>query len=228
MLFAGNNLDKAREIFAAAVKQKTRGFDLFSSSWEVWAKLCLSPAPSMPIAVTNTWSPTRSLSIWITRRSSPDRSAASHSFSFAVLSATNRRDTGDFVVARLASPARSPSGSRTERAYLRVGTPISIWLNAQRDSPLDCRPTPPDSSLTAVPADLTIDHAPAMALPLSVTLVAFATELFRISRCGHEVFLYWRAGMVRRAASLNRALNLPASVWPFSLCLEHLHQHIGQ
>jgi len=37
-----------------------------------------------------------------------------------VLSATNRRDTEDFVVARLAWPARSPSGSRTERAYLRV------------------------------------------------------------------------------------------------------------
>ena len=87
----------------------------------------------MPIAATRTWSPTRSPSIWITSRSSPDRSAASHSFSFAVLSATNRRDTEDFVVARLAWPARSPSGSRTERAYLRVATPISIWLNAQRD-----------------------------------------------------------------------------------------------
>src|SRR5262249_62338602 len=73
-------------------------------------------------------------SIWITSRSSPDRSAASHSFSFAVLSATNRRDTEDFVVARLAWPARSPSGSRTERAYLRVATPLSIWLNAQRDN----------------------------------------------------------------------------------------------
>jgi hypothetical protein len=73
-------------------------------------------------------------SIWITSRSSPDRSAASHSFSFAVLSATNRRDTEDFVVARLAWPARSPSNSRTERAYLRVATPtVSIWLNAQRD-----------------------------------------------------------------------------------------------
>src|SRR6266496_4417175 len=60
--------------------------------------------------------------------------AVSHSFNFAVLSATNRRDTEDFVVARLAWPARSPSGSRTERAYLRVATPISIWLNAQRDS----------------------------------------------------------------------------------------------
>ena len=55
------------------------------------------------------------------------------SFSFAVLSATNRRDTEDFVVARLAWPARSPTGSRTERAYLRVATPVSIWFNAQRD-----------------------------------------------------------------------------------------------
>ena len=54
--------------------------------------------------------------------------------SFAVLSATNRRDTEDFVVAHIAWPARSPSGNRIERAYLRVATPISIWLNAQRDS----------------------------------------------------------------------------------------------
>jgi hypothetical protein len=29
-------------------------------------------------------------------------------------------DTEDFVVARLAWPAKSPSGSRTERAYLRA------------------------------------------------------------------------------------------------------------
>ena len=43
---------------------------------------------------------------------------ASHSFSFAVLSATNRRDTEDLVVARLAWPARSLSATRTERAYL--------------------------------------------------------------------------------------------------------------
>lgn len=32
----------------------------------------------------------------------------------------------DFVVARLAWSAKSPSGSRTERAYLRVATPIII------------------------------------------------------------------------------------------------------
>src|SRR5258706_13942644 len=77
----------------------------------------------MPIAATCSWSPTRSRSIGITSRTSPDRSAASHSFSFAVLSATKRRDTEDFVVARLAWPARSPSGRRIERAYLRVATP---------------------------------------------------------------------------------------------------------
>jgi hypothetical protein len=80
---------------------------------------------------------------------------------------------------------------------LRVATPISIWLNAQRDSRLlDRRPAgklqfcaltlthpgPQDGSLAAVPADLTIDHAPAMALPVSVTLVALATKLLRISR----------------------------------------------
>src|SRR5947207_14929971 len=91
-------------------------------------------APSMPTAAAKTCSSTRSPSIWITNRSSDDRSAASHSFSFAVLSATNRRDTEDFVVAHIAWPARSPSGNRIERAYLRVATPISIWLNPQRDA----------------------------------------------------------------------------------------------
>lgn len=60
----------------------------------------------------------------------PQRAAASYSFSFAVLSVTKRRETEDFVVTRLAWPARSPSGSRPERADLRVATPISIWLNA--------------------------------------------------------------------------------------------------
>jgi hypothetical protein len=69
----------------------------FSVAPSATASTCLSPAPSMPIAATNTWSPTRSPSIWITSRSSPDRSTASHSFSFAVLSATNRRDNGQIV-----------------------------------------------------------------------------------------------------------------------------------
>jgi hypothetical protein len=32
-----------------------------------------------------------------------------------------------------------------------------------------------------MPADLAADHAPAMALPVSVTLVALATKLFRVS-----------------------------------------------
>ena len=43
-------------------------------------------------------------------------------------------------------------------------------------------PWPPDGCLAAVPADLTIDHAPSMALPISVALVALATKLFRVSR----------------------------------------------
>ncbi len=33
-----------------------------------------------------------------------------------------------------------------------------------------------------MPADLAADHSPAMALPISVTVVALATKLFRISR----------------------------------------------
>src|SRR5437870_4071262 len=170
----------------------------FSVAPKATASTCLSPAPSMPIAATRIWSPTRGPSIWSTSRSSRDRSVASHSFSFAVLSATNRRETEDFVVARLARPARSPSGSRTERAYLRVATPISIWLNAQRDSKsafwiavqLGSSNSASPRSRTLgrrmaalpPPTDLTADHAPSMALPVSVALVALAAKLFRIRR----------------------------------------------
>src|SRR3974377_1038591 len=43
-------------------------------------------------------------------------------------------------------------------------------------------PWPPDGSLAAMPADLTADHAPPMALPASVPLAALAAKLFRIRR----------------------------------------------
>src|SRR5712671_3302013 len=41
---------------------------------------------------------------------------------------------------------------------------------------------PPDGCLAAVPADLAANHAPTMALPVSMVLVALAAKLFRIRR----------------------------------------------
>src|SRR5262249_28524116 len=43
-------------------------------------------------------------------------------------------------------------------------------------------PRPPNRSLAAVPADLAAHRAPAMALPVSVTLIAPAAKLLRIRR----------------------------------------------
>ena len=68
---------------------------------------------------------------WMTKRSSWDRSDASHSASRSADSATNRRDAADFEVPSPATTGRSPSGSRTARLSLRVDTLISIRFMAQ-------------------------------------------------------------------------------------------------
>src|SRR5256884_6585703 len=73
-------------------------------------------------------------SIWMTRRSSLDRSDAIHSASRSADSATNRREAADFEVPSPAMTGRSPSGSRTARLSLRVDTLISIRFMAQRPS----------------------------------------------------------------------------------------------
>src|SRR6516165_3823887 len=67
-------------------------------------------------------------SIWITSKSSPERSDASHFFICAADSATKRRETADFDRPDPAGDGTSPSGSRTERLNLRVDTLISIWF----------------------------------------------------------------------------------------------------
>src|SRR5262249_3791249 len=51
-------------------------------------------------------------SIWMTRRSSFDRSDVIHSASRSAESATNRREAADFEVPSPAMTGRSPSGSR--------------------------------------------------------------------------------------------------------------------
>ena len=60
---------------------------------------------STPIAATKTWSPT---SIWMTSRSSSERSEASQAFIFLRDSATKRRETADFEVPSPRAFARCP------------------------------------------------------------------------------------------------------------------------
>src|SRR5262249_36706103 len=66
-------------------------------------------------------------SIWITSKSRPERSDAIHSFMRAADSATNRRETADFVSPAPENAGSAPPGSRNDRANLRVATLISIW-----------------------------------------------------------------------------------------------------
>src|SRR4029077_19286712 len=73
-------------------------------------------------------------SIWITSKSRPERSDATHSFMRAADSATKRREAADFDSPDPISAGTSPSGSRTERANLRVETLISIWFMAHLPS----------------------------------------------------------------------------------------------
>jgi len=67
-------------------------------------------------------------SIWMTSKSSLERSDAIHSFMRAPDKATKRRETADFVRPAPAGAGTFPSGSRTDRANLRVATLISIWF----------------------------------------------------------------------------------------------------
>jgi hypothetical protein len=73
-------------------------------------------------------------SIWITSKSRPERSDATHSFMRAADSATKRREAADFDSPDPIGAGTSPSGSRTERANLRVETLISIWFMAHLPS----------------------------------------------------------------------------------------------
>ena len=59
---------------------------------------------------------------------------ATHSFMRAADSATKRREAADFDSPDPIGAGTSPSGSRTERANLRVETLISIWFMAHLPS----------------------------------------------------------------------------------------------
>src|SRR6476659_2013760 len=88
---------------------------------------CLSPFASTPIAATRIRSSSMRIpSIWITSRSSLDRSEAIHSCMRAAESATKWREAADFDTPLPAGAGTSPSGNRTARLNLRVDTLISI------------------------------------------------------------------------------------------------------
>src|SRR6266496_4297787 len=73
-------------------------------------------------------------SIWITSKSRPERSDAIHSLIRAADSATKRREAADFDSPAPAGTETTPSGSRTDRANLRVATLINIWFMAHLPS----------------------------------------------------------------------------------------------
>ena len=125
---------------------------VFSVAPSTTARACLSPLPSAPIAAIRTWSPTCRPSIWMTSRSSSERSEASQAFIFLRDSATKRRETAGFEVPSPRAFARSPSGRRTARWYLRVDTFSTIRLSAHSSSRLPSRSACQLSKLTSLPA----------------------------------------------------------------------------
>ena len=139
----------------------------------------MSPLPSTPIAATKTWSPTCRPSIWMTSRSSSERSEASQAFIFLRDSATKRRETADFEVPSPRAFARSPSGRRTARWYLRVDTfrdhqverPLEQQVAVAQHLPalqthllasMVANPWPLHFHAAAVVADLALRMAPAI------------------------------------------------------------------
>ena len=75
----------------------------------------------------------------MTSRSSSERSEASQAFIFLRDIATKRRETADFEVPSPRAFARSPSGRRTARWYLRVNTFSTIRLSVHSSSRLPSR-----------------------------------------------------------------------------------------
>ena len=77
---------------------------------------------------------------------------ASQAFIFLRDSATKRRETADFEVPSPRAFARSPSGRRTARWYLRVDTFRTIRLSAHSSNRLPSRSTCQLSKPTSLPA----------------------------------------------------------------------------
>ena len=99
------------------------------------------------------WSPTCRPSIWMTSRSSSERSEASQAFIFLRDSATKRRDNGRLRGA-VATRFRQVALGQTDRKrwYLRVDTFSTIRLSAHSSSRLPSRSACQLSKLTSLPA----------------------------------------------------------------------------
>ena len=80
----------------------------------------MSPLPSTPIAATKTWSPTCRPSIWMTSRSSSERSEASQAFIFLRDSATKAPGNGRLRGA-VATRFRQVALGQTDRAVVLAG-----------------------------------------------------------------------------------------------------------
>src|SRR5438445_9577374 len=107
----------------------------FSVAPSITPRGCLSPAPLTPTAASSTrssaiWMP----SIWITSRSSCERSEAIHSFMRSTDKATKRREAADLERPAPLAAGTSPSGRRMARPNLRVETLISIRFSAHLPS----------------------------------------------------------------------------------------------
>src|SRR6516165_10251161 len=167
----------------------------FSVAPSIRASGCLWPSASMPRAATSTRSlPMCSPSIWMTRRSSLDRSDVIHSASRSADSATNRREAADFEVPSpamtgkiaLGQPHRTPELARRHVDQHQVHGPAAKPVfrlcrppGRQRNfmAVVAAHPRAMHSNLATMEADLSFGPAPAVADAAFATTMRRAGEL---------------------------------------------------
>ena len=93
---------------------------VFSVAPSTTARTCLSPLPSTPIAATKTWSPTCRPSIWMTSRSSSERSEASQASIFFARQRHKAPGNGRLRGA-VATRFRQVALGQTDRAVVLAG-----------------------------------------------------------------------------------------------------------
>src|SRR5271169_5201087 len=130
-------------------------------------------------------------SIWITSKSSPERSDAIHSFSRTADNATKCREAADLDRPAPFGAGTPPSGKRIDRWNLRVETLISIWFIAHlpsqsslcaasqlgRACSLPSKPRSRGRAISTLPpleTDLALGLAPAMRLAPPTPFMALA------------------------------------------------------
>src|SRR5437764_11804433 len=156
----------------------------FSVAPSISASGCLWPSPSMPRAATSTnSSPMCSPSIWMTKRSSLDRSDAIHAASHSADSATTRRE------AAVGQPHRTPELARRHVDQHQVHGPAAKPVlglcrgpGRQREfmAVVTAHPRPMHGNLATMETNLTLGPAPAVADAASATIMRRADELLRV------------------------------------------------